>query len=157
MIHMVRTEFLDRKLFLFIAIVGVFLNAGCGAEASNTIRETNVKNGDTTKEAVELPDAYLGRWGGTGGGLFDITKSEVINVLTEKKFKYHLVEIREKDGRKEYLLELTDPDEGYIKRFMLLKFVKEDHLYYFGFDTYDASLKSNYSGAGEFFKNTPTE
>ena len=129
---------------------------GKPANISNSNNGTNIqlisnKNAETP---IAIPETYVGRWGGTGGGLFEINKASLHNVLNNKTYKYDLIEVRKAEANNQYLLHLLDdPGDGYIKRFVLLEFVTEDHLYYFGYDTYEDSLKNSYSGMGEFFKN----
>lgn len=102
----------------------------------------------------DLPDYAFGKWGGTGGGMMEIKRNVVKNVLDNKEYEFTIYEVLKEKDEVSYLLKLkVEPTAGYIKRYMSLKFINHGQLIYYGFDTYEDFKDRNIAGAGEFFKN----
>ncbi len=99
-------------LFLFIVIV-IFgscnlsenartINSANHEKVEKSVNISNLNNGTNTQLVsnenaeiiINLPETYFGRWGGTSGGLFEINKLTLHNVLNNKTYKYELVEVR---------------------------------------------------------------
>lgn len=156
---------------LFLICLGFFLSS-CNSvnnglqtnsvQSSNNFVANNLSNLNSNRDAIEnkddnlrLPPEYFGSWGGTRGGLIEISSNQIIgDVLENKKYVYKVIENIKRDGENQYLLELKDrQQDSYLRKFTLLRFKSDVQFYYFGYESYENYQNNKYSAAGEFFKN----
>jgi hypothetical protein len=158
--------------FLFLICLG-FIQTSCAlvnnglqtnsVQNSNNFVANNLSdlnsNGDVIKnkdDNIKLPPEYFGSWGGTHGGLIEISSNQIIgDVLENKRYVYKVIENVKRNGENQYLLELKDRRKNsYLRKFTLLRFKSDEQLYYSGYESYENYQNNIFSAAGEFFKNS---
>lgn len=136
-------------------ISGVFLGSCASPAAHNSSAPifSEESNSVIIAKELQLPEMFAGTWGGTKGGLIKLTPDALSNIISEETYGFEVIEAISSD---KYLLKLTnEPEPGYIKQYVLLERVKNDHIYYWGYDSYENYRQGKYSGAAEFFKQRP--
>ena len=107
------------------------------------------------KDTVGLPNKYFGSWGGTGGGLIELTQKEVRDVLERKSYTYDLLlDVKAPTAENQFMIKLRKPPtNSFFKAIIVITFKSDGHFTYYGYDSLEDVKENRFSGAGEFFKN----
>lgn len=125
----------------------VSMDDRAGISASNT-GKVPIKS-----ETLSLPPRYFGEWGGTNGGLIELSANELSGGVDEEKNKYKVLENFKTENEDQYLIEVLERHpESHFQNFVFLRFKNENQLYYYGYDSLGSFRSNAFSAAGEFIK-----